>query len=123
MEADFVIRHRNESGVGDGNAVCIAREVGQDLRWTGEGSLGIDDPVGLGCGAQPNGKRRRGLQRGQLAGESSNSATFAQAVSILAQHQGHPLQVPPKRSSSRLLVASVAKSRGFGKNAFQKGYS
>jgi len=70
QEADFVIGHRKESRVGDGNAVGIAREVGQDLRRAGKRSLGIDDPVGLGCGAQQSGKQRGGWQRGQLAGES-----------------------------------------------------
>ena len=33
LEADFANGHRNASGVGDGNAVGIARKVGQDLRW------------------------------------------------------------------------------------------
>ena len=64
QEADFVIGHGKESGVGDGNAVGIAREVGQDLRRAGKRSLGIDDPVGLGGGAKQSGKCRRGLQRG-----------------------------------------------------------
>ena len=45
QEADFVLRHRNESGVGDRNAVRIAREVGQDLRRAGKRSVGIDDPL------------------------------------------------------------------------------
>ena len=70
LEADFAIGHRNASGVGDGNAVGIARKVGQDLRWAGKGSLSVDDPVGLSCGAQQSSKRRKRLQRSQLAGES-----------------------------------------------------
>jgi hypothetical protein len=70
QEADFVIGHGKESGVGDGNAVGIAGEVGQDLRRAGKRSLGIDDPVGLSCGAQQSGKQRGGLQRSQLAGQS-----------------------------------------------------
>ena len=45
QEADFVIGHGKESGVGDGNAVRIAGEVGQDLRRAGKRSLGIDDPL------------------------------------------------------------------------------
>ena len=61
QKADFVLGHGKESGVGDGNAVGIAREVGQDLRRAGKRSLGIDDPVGLGCCAQQSGKRRGGL--------------------------------------------------------------
>ena len=48
----------------------IAREIGEDLRWPSKGSLRINDPIGLGCRTQQSGKRRRGLQRGQLAGES-----------------------------------------------------
>ena len=70
QKADFVLGHGKESGVGDGNAVGIAREVGQDLGRAGKGSLGINDPVGLGCRAQQSGKRRGGLQRSQLAGQS-----------------------------------------------------
>ena len=49
---------------------CVAREIGEDLRWPSKGSLRINDPIGLGCRAQQSGKRRRGLQRSQLAGES-----------------------------------------------------
>ena len=60
QEADFVIGHGKESGVGDGNAVGIAREVGQDLGRAGKGSLGINDLVGLGCVGQPGGQSCRG---------------------------------------------------------------
>jgi hypothetical protein len=48
-EGDFTVGHGQESRVGDGNAVSIAREIGEDLRGTGKGSLGINDPVAM-CG-------------------------------------------------------------------------
>lgn len=69
-KADSAVDHGNESGVSDGDAVSIAREVGQDLQGSGEGLLGINDPVALGSGAQESSKSRRRLERSQLAGES-----------------------------------------------------
>jgi hypothetical protein len=46
-EANPAVGHGHESRVRDGNAVSIAREIGQDLRGLGKGSLGINDPVAL----------------------------------------------------------------------------
>src|SRR6516225_2053660 len=62
-KGDLAVGHGNEAGVGDGDAMGIAREISQDLRRSGEGSLGIDDPFTLGSGAQESGKDRRRLQR------------------------------------------------------------
>jgi hypothetical protein len=50
-EGDPTVSHGQQSRVGDGNAVSIAREIGEDLRGTGKGSLGINDPVAMGGGA------------------------------------------------------------------------
>jgi len=50
-EGDLAFGHGNESGVSDGNAVSITREIGQDLRGPGKGSLGINDPVAMRGGA------------------------------------------------------------------------
>jgi hypothetical protein len=69
-EGDFAFGHGQEPGVGDGDAVGIAGKVGEDLGGSGKRSLGIDDPVPLGGGAQESGKGCRGLERSELAGES-----------------------------------------------------
>jgi hypothetical protein len=51
-EGNPTVGHGHESRVGDGNAMSIAREIGQDLRGPGEGApLGIDDPDAMGGGA------------------------------------------------------------------------
>jgi len=50
-EGDLAFGQGNESRVSDGNAVSIAREIGQDLRGPGKGSLGINHPFPLGSGA------------------------------------------------------------------------
>ena len=42
---DSIILERNQSMVGDGDAVRIAGEIVQNMLRTGEGWLGIDDPV------------------------------------------------------------------------------
>jgi hypothetical protein len=35
---------RDQPRVGDGDAVRVAREIGEDRCGSGEGSLGVDDP-------------------------------------------------------------------------------
>ena len=50
-EGNPTVGHGQESRVGDGNAVSIAREIGQDLRGSSKGSLGIYDPVAMRGGA------------------------------------------------------------------------
>jgi hypothetical protein len=42
---DSIILERNQSMVGDGDAVRIASEIVQNMLGTAEGWLGIDDPV------------------------------------------------------------------------------
>ncbi len=42
---DSIILKRNQSMVGDGDAVRIASEIVQNMLGTAEGWLGIDDPV------------------------------------------------------------------------------
>jgi len=46
-EGDFLIAHRDEPRVGDGGAMSVAAEIGEDLLGTAEGRLGPDDPIGL----------------------------------------------------------------------------
>ena len=44
-ERHSIILEANESMVGDGNAMGIARQIMQNMFWTAEGRLGVDDPV------------------------------------------------------------------------------
>lgn len=45
-EAHAAIGEADKPAVGDGNAVGVAAEIGEDLRRAAEGTLGIHDPVG-----------------------------------------------------------------------------
>ncbi|BCH19693.1 hypothetical protein MesoLjLa_65440 (plasmid) [Mesorhizobium sp. L-2-11] len=47
VEGDFVVLDGDEAIVGNGDAVGIAADVIEDLFGSGEGRLGIDDPLGL----------------------------------------------------------------------------
>jgi hypothetical protein len=42
---DLIVLERNQSMIGDGDAVRIASEIVQNMLGTAEGGLGIDDPV------------------------------------------------------------------------------
>ena len=42
---DSIILESDESMVGDGDAMCIARQIVQNMFRTAEGWLGVDDPV------------------------------------------------------------------------------
>ena len=46
-EGDVVFVEGDETGVGDGDAVGVSREVGEDCAGSGEGGTGIDDPLGV----------------------------------------------------------------------------
>jgi hypothetical protein len=43
-ERDAIVVHADQPGVGDGNAVGLAAEIGQHLFLPAEGRLGVDDP-------------------------------------------------------------------------------
>ena len=44
-KGDMVIRQGDESVVGDGDAMCISRQIVQNMFRTSEGWLGVDHPV------------------------------------------------------------------------------
>ena len=44
-DGDVVVGDREDSVVREADTVCITTEVGEHLLGTGEGSLGVDDPV------------------------------------------------------------------------------
>ena len=58
FERDAGFVECEEPRVGDGDAVGIAREIGEHGLGSGEGSLGVDHPLGL---AQ---RRQRGVEGG-----------------------------------------------------------
>ena len=45
FEADTLAIERDEAGIGDGDAMSVAGEIGEHLIWAGEGPLGIDKPI------------------------------------------------------------------------------
>src|SRR5260370_28299937 len=56
-EGNRGIGHAEEAGVGDGDAVGVAAEIGQYLSRSAEGWLGIDHPVDAAKLAQALGER------------------------------------------------------------------
>ena len=57
LEADAAVFDREEAVVGDRHAVSVAAEVVEHLDETGEGQLGVDDPLGVPQGLQVAGER------------------------------------------------------------------
>ena len=51
-ETDMGLVEIDQAAVGDGDAMRVAREIGQDLLGAGEGFFGIDDPFGCGAAAR-----------------------------------------------------------------------
>ena len=69
-EADRVVGHGDEPAVGDGDAVSVAPEIGEDLLGPAEGAFGVDHPVDL---PQPGAMGGEGVglgQRRELAEEA-----------------------------------------------------
>ena len=52
-EGDVAMVERDESVVGDGDAVGVSAEIAQGMLGSSEGALGVDDPVVAEQGAQP----------------------------------------------------------------------
>ena len=66
----------DEPGIGDGDAMGVTREVGENGLGSGEGSLGVDDPLG------PARSREDGVE-GALVGEQSEIAEEREAASLV----------------------------------------
>lgn len=66
-ESDFAISDVGDSVVGDGDPMGISAEIVEDLLWTAERLLGIDDPLVTTGLANPRGIAARVLQFGKLA--------------------------------------------------------
>ena len=52
MEADFALVDVEKAVIGDGDAMGVSRDVGQDLFGTGEGRFGVDPPFCLSGGSE-----------------------------------------------------------------------
>ena len=76
FEGDALVVERDEPGVGDGDAVGVAREIGEHRFRSGEGPLGVDDPLGA---AQ---RRERGVE-GAFLGERGEVAEEGQAAGLV----------------------------------------
>ena len=79
-EGDAVAVERDQPAVGDGDAVGVAREIGQHGLGPAERALGVDDPFGF---AQRRQIRREGLR----VGESGVIAEELQAAGVVRGDQ------------------------------------
>src|SRR5207245_91278 len=52
MEADFAVVDVEKAVIGDGDAMGVSRDVGQDLFAAGEGRFGVDPPFCLSSGSE-----------------------------------------------------------------------
>lgn len=66
-EADPAIGQADQAGVGDGDAVRVAAEIGQHLFGAAEGRLGVDDPLELAALGQSAGEGVRFGEPGEIA--------------------------------------------------------
>ena len=73
FERDGAVSERDQPAVGDGDAMGVARQVGQNGRGPAERSLGIDNPFGL---AERREKRRECVARREI-GVASNELQLA----------------------------------------------
>ena len=64
LEGDILLIEGDQAAVGDGNAVGIARQIGQHRLGATERPLGVDDPFGL---AQRREISREGLRLDEMA--------------------------------------------------------
>jgi hypothetical protein len=51
-EGDLTFGHGDEARVGDGDAMSITREIGEDLGGSSKRSFGVDNPLTVGSGTQ-----------------------------------------------------------------------
>ena len=76
-EADLSIGEFDHAGVGGGNAVGIAAEIGKDVIGRREGQLGEDHPFGLAQGGEADAKASWVASPAMLAGKRSVPASRA----------------------------------------------
>jgi hypothetical protein len=69
-EPDVFVVAGLDAAVGDGDAMGVAAEIGENLRGSAEGLLGVDDPIEATHGSQMCGERGGISQIGETAEES-----------------------------------------------------
>ena len=69
-EPDMVVVAGLDAAVGDGDAMGVAAEIGENLRGSAEGLLGVDDPIEATHGGQMRRERGGIGQIGKIAEES-----------------------------------------------------
>jgi len=103
-EADMLIREFKQPRVADGDAVGVPRKISQDLLWSCEWTLGVNDPfpraqgseVGLECFPVP--KRDEIGEELQLASIESCRETFEEQTAEQARE--HPNRQEEVRTAS-----------------------
>jgi hypothetical protein len=60
--------------IGDGDTMGAAAEIVQDVLWSGEGPLGVDDPIGLTNVSKVSGEGRKFAKAGEIASELKRSS-------------------------------------------------
>ena len=74
-EADLAVLDSEEAVVGDGDAVGVSAEVVEDVLGTGEGPLGVDDPLGLSERLEVAGEGSGVVERGEAVAELEPSGS------------------------------------------------
>jgi len=93
-EGDMGLVEGDEAGVGDGDAMGVAAEIGEHLGGAAEGLLGVNDPVDPPHGGETFGEGRR-------IGERRKFAEEAEVASCEGRRQ--PLEEqPPEQPRERL---------------------
>jgi hypothetical protein len=69
-KGDMVVVEGDEAAVGNGDAVSVAPEIGENLGWSSERLLGIDDPVDMPHGGEMGGEGRGLGEIRQIAEEA-----------------------------------------------------
>jgi hypothetical protein len=75
-ERDPALVEREESRIGDGDAVSVARQIGQHGRRPGERALGVDDPTAVSKRFEPVGEKARISEPSILAKELQLTGTM-----------------------------------------------
>ena len=94
FEGDAGVVEGDEPGIGDRDAMGVTREVGENGLGPGEGSLGVDDPLG------PARSREDGVE-GALVGEQSEIAEEREAASLVQGGDAFEKQATKGRDSTR----------------------
>ena len=100
-ERHLAILHADQAGIGDGDAMGVAAQIGQHLFRPAEGWLGIDDPVAAPCRRQKAGEGLRVGQFGDIAEEVQLSGLEGSAQRLQKQPPEQARQHPDRQEEAR----------------------